>query len=250
MVGQRDVGNGRDQIPTGVARQHRRTIAAALAPFGYEPEDEHHRLVAGDGENYWREVNDTALKNLSAWVPDLRIKGTKKHGQGYRITAEWRGVENANVSIHPEGIKDWGNDKSHTPIDVVMLATGVDLNSATNFLAERPQVGSQSVDDGFNVGAFIERNIRSNKAGSVISSKTSVAVNDNDPYNLLRFTSSRFNNDPPEIKYLVDKSIEHGIPEIIPAMGDTGKSFLMLELCRRDGFGERKSRSPYLRRSG
>ena len=70
----------RPVLPDNIAE----LLAAALAPFGYEPEDEHHRLVAGDGENYWREVNDTALKNLSAWVPDLRIKGTKKHGQGYR----------------------------------------------------------------------------------------------------------------------------------------------------------------------
>ena len=87
-------------------------LAAALTPFGYEPQDEHHRLVAGEGETYWREVNDTALKNLPAWVPDLRLKGTKKNGKGYRVVAEWRGVEDANVSIHPDGIKDWGSNKS------------------------------------------------------------------------------------------------------------------------------------------
>ena len=220
-------------------------LEEALTPFGYEPQEEHHRLVAGDGETYWREVNDTALKNLPAWVPDLQLPKTTKHGSGYRAVANWRGVENANLSIHREGIKDWGNDQSHTPIDLVMLATGRDLSSATNFLAERLQVAPQSVDDGFDVSAFIERNITSNTAGNVISLKTtSVAANDNDPYNLLRFTSSRFNSDPPEIKYLVDGSIEHGIPGIIPAMGDTGKSFLMLELCRRVGFGESKLASP------
>jgi hypothetical protein len=70
------------------------------------------------------------------------------------------------------------------------------------------------------------------------------AANDNAPYNLLRFTSSRFNSSPPDVQYLVDRSIEHGIPGIIPAMGDTGKSFLMLELCRRVGFGESKFASP------
>jgi len=60
-------------------------LAAALTPFGYEPTEEHHRLVSGEGETYWREVNDTALKNLPAWVPDLRLPGTKKHGKGYRV---------------------------------------------------------------------------------------------------------------------------------------------------------------------
>jgi hypothetical protein len=230
-------------LPDNIAQ----LLAAALTPFGYEPEDEHHRLVAGDGETYWREVNDTALKNLPAWVPDLRLKGTKKHGKGYRLTAEWRGVDNANVSIHPDGIKDWGNDASHTPIDLVMLATGADFNSATSFLAERLQVRSHLVIDKFDVGALIERqtNIATTKGANVDSFRMTVAAaNDNDPYNLLRFTSSRFNNSPPEIKYLIDRSIEHGIPGIIPAMGDTGKSFLMLELCRRVGFGENKLATP------
>jgi hypothetical protein len=220
-------------------------LAEALTPFGYEPHEEHHRLVAGDGDSYWREVNDTALKNLPAWVPDLRLPGTKKHGKGYRVVAQWRNVEDANVSIHPEGIKDWGNDESHTPIDLVMLATGIDVNSATDFLAERLNIRPHLEDDTFDVGSFVERNIASNKAETVVSLRTTgAAANDNDPYNLLKFASSRFDSNPPEIKYLVDRSIEHGIPGIIPAMGDTGKSFLMLELCRRVAFGESKLAPP------
>lgn len=230
-------------LPDNVAE----LLAAALTPFGYEPQDEHHRLVAGEGETYWREVNDTALKNLPAWVPDLRLKGTKKHGRGYRVVAEWRGVEDANVSIHPEGIKDWGNDELHTPIDLVMLATGVDLQSATSFLAERLNIRPRLADDGFDVGAFVKRNTNTeaNNGGNVISfGRTDGPANDNNPYDLLDFASSRFDRNPPDVQYLVDRSIEHGIPGIIPAMGDTGKSFLMLELCRRVGFGESKLASP------
>lgn len=139
-------------------------LAAALTPWGYEPQEEHHRLVAGEGENYWREVNDTALKNLSAWVPDLRLKGTKKNGRGYRLTAEWRGVENANVSIHPDGIKDWGSNESHTPIDLVMLATGGDMYAATKFLCERLGIKDDSVDDGFDIAGFIARAMSKNKS--------------------------------------------------------------------------------------
>lgn len=132
-------------------------LATALTPWGYEPEDEHHRLVAGEGENYWREINDTALKNLSAWVPDLRLKGTKKNGRGYRVVAEWRGVEDANVSIHPDGIKDWGIDRSHTPIDLVMLATGGDMYAATSFLVDR--LGMKEIEDDFDIAGFIARSM-------------------------------------------------------------------------------------------
>ena len=74
--------------------------------------------------------------------------------------------------------------------------------------------------------------------------KAGGAANDNESNDLLRFASSRFNSNPPDVQYLIDGSIEHGIPGIIPAMGDTGKSFLMLELCRRVGFGESKLASP------
>jgi hypothetical protein len=222
-------------------------LATALAPFGYEPADETHRIVASGGDTYWREVNDTALKNLAAWVPDLQLPKTTKTGVGYRAVASWRGVEDPNLGFHPDGIKDWGNDESHTPIDVVMNAIGVDLNSATNFLAERLNIHPHIVEDSFDVSAFVQRNTGNpvSKVANVVSLRViSGAANDIDPYDLPKFVSSRFNSNPPDIKYLVDRSIEHGIPGIVPAMGDTGKSFLMLELCRRVGFGERRHASP------
>jgi hypothetical protein len=225
-------------LPDNIAQ----LLADALAPYGFEETEHHHQHIDGDGDTYWREVNNTALLNLPAWVPDLRLKGTKKQGKGYRVVAEWRGVENANVSIHSKGIKDWGNDESHTPIDLVMLATGADFNSATSFLAERLQVHSHLGNDNFDVGAIIQR--QTNRANVVLLRTAVAASSDIDPYDLLRFTASRFSSNPPEIEYLVDRSIEHGIPGIIPAMGDTGKSFLMLELCRRVAFGESKLASP------
>lgn len=131
-------------------------LAAALEPYGYEPEAEHHRLAAGEGETYWREVNDTALKNLPAWVPDLRIPGLKKHGAGYRAIAHWRGVENPNLAIHPDGIKDWGSGESHTPIDLVMLNSSCDMYAATSFLVERIGMKEQETD-GFDIAGFVAR---------------------------------------------------------------------------------------------
>lgn len=146
-------------LPDNVAE----LLATALTPWGYEPEEEHHRLVAGEGESYWREVNDTALKNLSAWVPDLRLKGTRKHGSGYRAIADWRPEVNSNargeaLSFHSAGIKDWGEDKSYTPIDLVMKATGCDMYAATKFLCDR--IGMKEVeDDGFDIAGFIARSM-------------------------------------------------------------------------------------------
>jgi hypothetical protein len=139
------------ELPDDIAER----IGAALAPFGYMPPEEHRALERGDGDTYWREINDTALRNLSKWVPDLKLQGTKKHGKGYRAVADWRGVENANLSFHPDGITDWGGGENYTAIDIVMAAlAGTDLYTATDWLCQR--LGLHR-DDGFNVAGFIAK---------------------------------------------------------------------------------------------
>lgn len=65
-----------------------------------------------------------------------------------------------------------------------------------------------------------------------------VAANDNEPaFDLRDWTSDTFNQSPEPVDFLVDGTIEAGVPGVIAAMGDTGKSFSMLELCRRVAFG-------------
>jgi len=137
-------------------------LAAALEPFGYEPQEEHHRLMAGEGETYWRKVNDTALMNLSRWVPDLRLRGTKKHGQGYRAVADWRPEINSNargeaLSFHPNGITDWGTSENYTPISLVMQANTCDMYTATAWLVKQLGMEEEEEKDGFDVAGFIAR---------------------------------------------------------------------------------------------
>lgn len=136
-------------------------LAEALTPFGYEPQDEHHRMVAGEGETHWREINDTALKNLPAWVPALNLKRLTKKGPGYRAVADWRPEVNSNksgeaLSIHPNGITDWGTSVNYTPIDLVMLVTGGDLYHATAFLRDKLGM-KEKEDDGFDIAGFVAR---------------------------------------------------------------------------------------------
>lgn len=145
------------ELPDNVAEQ----IASALEPWGYEPTQEHHRLIAGEGEGYWRNINDTALKNLDRWVPTLGLKKLRKKGNGYRAVADWRHEINSNakgeaLSIHPEGITDWGTSENYTPVDLVMQATGGDLYHATQFLCDRLGIKDEE-DDGFDVAGFIAR---------------------------------------------------------------------------------------------
>jgi hypothetical protein len=109
----------------------------------------------GDGNAYWREVNDTAMSNFDAWVPDLFPMSKARRDGSYRVIAHWRGCERANVSIHPQGITDWGEGRNYTPLDLVMAAAGSDLESATQWLRER--LGMQPPEPAVDVSAFIEK---------------------------------------------------------------------------------------------
>lgn len=140
-------------LPDNIAEE----LARVLGPFGYEPEEHHHQLIGSDGDTYWREVNNTALLNLPAWVPALGLKDCKRSGRnGYRAVANWRDVDNANLSFHKDGIKDWGGGTSHTPIDIVMLASSADMYTATQWL--RDQLGMKdAIDDGYDIAGLIAR---------------------------------------------------------------------------------------------
>ncbi|MGO7185306.1 AAA family ATPase [Rhizobium brockwellii] len=68
-----------------------------------------------------------------------------------------------------------------------------------------------------------------------------IAANDNappgKPLSIFEWTVDRFVGEAPAVEYLVDGVIPLGIPGMVSAAGDTGKSFALLELHRRVAFG-------------
>ncbi|KAA3504382.1 ATPase [Rhizobium rhizogenes] len=75
-----------------------------------------------------------------------------------------------------------------------------------------------------------------------------VAANDNVPigaaFSIFDWTVDRFKGEPPKVEYLVDGVMPAGVPGMVAAMGDTGKSYAMLELHRRVSFGSSIHDSP------
>lgn len=65
------------------------------------------------------------------------------------------------------------------------------------------------------------------------------AANDNNPkvINIADWKSGRFSGEPKPVSYLVEGSIPLGVAGMVAAMGDTGKSYALLELHRRVSFG-------------
>ncbi len=73
-----------------------------------------------------------------------------------------------------------------------------------------------------------------------------VAANDNVPpgLSIFEWTVDRFVGEAPAVEWLVDGVIPLGVPGMVSAAGDTGKSFALLELHRRIAFGSAKLASP------
>ncbi len=97
-------------------------------------------------------------------MPDLGLAKTQKvNAKNWRAVAEWRGVENPNLSFHSTGIQDFGNGDTHSPIDAVMLAKGLDLEAATAWLVQTLHFQWIGANDNYDHAALIERDA-ANKA--------------------------------------------------------------------------------------
>jgi hypothetical protein len=99
--------------------------------------------VSGDDEHesQWNILCTEALANLSKWVPKL-IPDAKLSKGIYRISSAALGRDlQEDLSISPEGIKDWGvhdigdaNEGKRTCIDLVMMFGKMEFKEATDWL--------------------------------------------------------------------------------------------------------------------
>jgi len=79
-------------------------------------------------EPFFRNANDAALQNLSAWVPAVFGAKARRTNLGYRVSSFNLGRNlQEDLSLTPQGIKDWGvhdlgdaKNGGRTPIDVVL----------------------------------------------------------------------------------------------------------------------------------
>jgi RepB DNA-primase from phage plasmid len=100
----------------------------------------------GDDGVLTQRINTAALANLRAWVPELFGGDARLESTGaYRISSASLGRDlDEDLSIHPEGIKDFGvhdmgdpREGRRTPLDVVMEYGGKNSQEATAWLRER-----------------------------------------------------------------------------------------------------------------
>ncbi|EJC75544.1 bifunctional DNA primase/polymerase famiily protein [Rhizobium leguminosarum bv. trifolii WSM2012] len=108
------------------------------------------RISQATGGTFWQQVNTAALAEPGRWVKELFSTARQETGTGaWRITSEdlGRSLEE-DISIHQDGIQDFGTEKSCTAIELVMEYGGAPTaKDAAFWLCER--LGREPVDLGW-----------------------------------------------------------------------------------------------------
>ncbi|WP_051462709.1 bifunctional DNA primase/polymerase [Bradyrhizobium sp. URHA0013] len=148
------------ELPDDIAER----IGEVLKAYGYDPDLEgpSHRLgsfaasTASAGGSVtaplFRAVNNQALASLAAWVPHLGLQRCYRAGGGFKAVANWRAsgtgralhLRAPNLSFRSDGIRDFGDGRGYSPIDVVVEARRLSPSNALEWLA--PRVGVQLYD--------------------------------------------------------------------------------------------------------
>ncbi|WP_439604296.1 bifunctional DNA primase/polymerase [Shinella sp.] len=133
------------------------------------------RAPSSSGSTFWQQVNSAALAHADAWVCDLFPTATKEAGTGaWRVTsaALGRSLEE-DISIHADGIQDFGLEQPETPISLVEKYGGApSAKDAALWLCER--LGRDPADFGWQVWKPVEIRFGASKA-------LPVAANDDVP---------------------------------------------------------------------
>lgn len=103
---------------------------------------------ADTGDTYWRQTNAAALANISSWVTALFSDASEEAGTGaWRVTSESLGrALQEDLSIHPDGIQDFGEECSETAISLVMKHGGASsATEAAHWLCNRMGIAPESL---------------------------------------------------------------------------------------------------------
>lgn len=79
------------------------------------------RLETSEHASFWSAVNSAALDNISAWAGALHPKFCDCGNSGWRLSSSdlGRNLEE-DISVHPNGIRDFGEGLALTPIDLAI----------------------------------------------------------------------------------------------------------------------------------
>jgi hypothetical protein len=119
----------------------------------------------GEPDGPYAELNQVAIRDLAKWVPQLNIyKLRRRVGRfaNYEGVAQWRESTTGrkleeralNLKISGVGIKDFGDGRGYSPLDLVMAARASGLSEAFCWLEEK--LGPRKPDTEIDLDKIIE----------------------------------------------------------------------------------------------
>ena len=131
--------NEKEKAERAAAKAAARAAARASAPPPAPRPAQTRAQPPQQPVNDFPRVNAAALQQLGAWVPELLPDAIYQPGTGaYRVTSAQLGRDlEEDLSVHPDGITDWGTGKTMTAIDLVIELRGCTARDALWWLAER-----------------------------------------------------------------------------------------------------------------
>lgn len=212
--------------------------ARSAAP--YEPANDNTPVGASEVEEMLSYISPDC--GYEEWVGVLMAVHGALGADGLAIADAWsRGGSKYKAG---DVVTRWRGFKEGKGVGTGTLAKlardgGADLSE----IARRHRGSSTSTTDTAIVGEFLAKQ-KAKREGVAASAPVAVpaVANDNQPnatsLNIYDWTVDRFIGEPPRVEYLVEGVIPLGVPGMVSAMGDTGKSFALLELHRRVAFGQ------------
>lgn len=102
---------------------------------------------ARSGDTFWQRVNTLALERADTWVSDIFPSAKKQATGAWRVaSADLGRALEEDISIHPDGVQDFGEEKASTPIQLVGDFGGAPTpKDAAHWLCERMGVDPASL---------------------------------------------------------------------------------------------------------
>jgi Bifunctional DNA primase/polymerase, N-terminal len=127
-------------------------LAAEGTPMSATPKQK--AKSATGSETFWQRVNTAALADADAWVQQLFSSAHKEAGTGaWRVTSKDLGRPlEEDISIHADGVQDFGLERPTTPIQLVVDYGGAATpKDAAFWLCQ--QIGRDPADFGWELRA-------------------------------------------------------------------------------------------------
>lgn len=121
-------------LPEGTLRRLQATVRQAKQPKA-KPASAKAQPVPGEASDFER-INTVAMSLLDLWVPQLLPTAVKQGTGAWRVKSRDLGRDlQEDLSLHPTGISDFGEERGLTPIDVVVKFGGKTAAEALRWLA-------------------------------------------------------------------------------------------------------------------